>query len=51
MESFLSKKRKKIIKEIEELEKSLPLTIPLAAIEKEIDRLQKEKKDSNEEMN
>lgn len=49
MESFLSRKRKKIIKEIEDLEKSLPLTIPLAAIEKEIERLQKEKKEHNEE--
>jgi len=30
---------KKIIKEIDDLEKSLPLTLPLAALEKEMDKL------------
>jgi len=35
---------KKIIKEIDDLEKSLPLTLPLAALEKEMDKIREQKK-------
>jgi len=37
-------KKKKIIKEIDDLEKSLPLTLPLAALEKEMDKIREQKK-------